>query len=434
MRYQNGLIAISLFSHDSTIRAKTLLYRRSAVYRADWLSTVDKSMTAGGLGTDVDGHLARGIMQAMPVLMDAFDDDGRIVAWNAECERVTGYSAAEMIGNPMAIEKLYPDAAYRTFMLTQAQHRDEDISVRELTAKDGTRKTVQWFNVGARLKVTGWSDWSIGIDITERRRLETALQDATTREQRRIASDLHDGLGQELSGLSMLATGLEREHAVRDPKLARDLRQLARLASRSVATCKQLAHGLAPLKAHRNSLVEALAALASDSTGRTGGPMVLFSERTSAASLVSAEVNNHLYRIAQEALNNALTHSGAHFVHIQLCVESTKITLRIRDDGRGFAARSPNPRCMGMQTMRDRARAIGGRLYISSEQGVVIDCELPNRSTPGRLASGESALHLSFGMRLVDLVRRAGAQGITAERLMALIQALPESDNGCTPM
>ena len=156
MRYQNGLIAISLLSHDFSIRARTLLYRRSAVYRADWLSTVE-SMTTGGLGTDVDGRLARGILQAMPVLMYAFDDDGRIVVWNAECERVTGYSAAEMIGNPMAIEKLYPDIAYRTFVLTQAQHRDEDISVWEVTAKDGTRKTVQWFNVGARLKVTGWS-------------------------------------------------------------------------------------------------------------------------------------------------------------------------------------------------------------------------------------------------------------------------------------
>ena len=119
------------------------------VYRAECLSTVDKSMTAGGLGADVDGRLARGILQAMPVLMDAFDDDGRIVVWNAECERVTGYSAAEMIGNPMAIEKLYPNVAYRTFILTQARQRDEDISVRELTAKDGTRKTVQWFNRGA---------------------------------------------------------------------------------------------------------------------------------------------------------------------------------------------------------------------------------------------------------------------------------------------
>jgi PAS domain S-box-containing protein len=175
----------------------------------------------------------------MPVLMDAFDDDGCIVVWNAECERVSGYSAAEMIGDPLAFEKLYPDAEYRTFMLDQAaQRRDEDYSsVWELTAKDGTRKTVEWFNVGARLKVPGWSEWSIGIDITERRRLEIALQEATTREQRRIASDIHDGLGQELSGLSLLATGLAREHATRDAKLAHDLRQLAELASRSVMTC-----------------------------------------------------------------------------------------------------------------------------------------------------------------------------------------------------
>ena len=334
-------------------------------------------------GPEVNAHWARGILQGMPVLMDAFDDDGCIVVWNAECERVSGYSAAEMIGNPLAFERLYPDVEYRIFMMDQAaQRRDEDYSsVWELTAKDGTRKTVEWFNVGARLKVPGWSEWSIGIDITERRRLEIALQEATTREQRRIASEIHDGLGQELSGLSLLATGLAREHAARDAKLARDLRQLAELASRSVTTCRFLAQGLAPLQEHQNSLVEALRRLASDSTGRAGGPKVLFSEDTSAPSLLSQEANNQLYRIAQEALNNALKHSGAGLVRIQLCVDRIKIILRISDDGHGFAARPASSRGMGMQTMRDRAAAIGGRLSISSQRGTVIDCECHNRFT-----------------------------------------------------
>src|SRR5271155_4690463 len=71
-------------------------------------------------GPEVNAHWARGILQGMPVLMDAFDDDGCIVVWNAECERVSGYSAAEMIGNPLAFEKLYPDVEYRTFMMDQA--------------------------------------------------------------------------------------------------------------------------------------------------------------------------------------------------------------------------------------------------------------------------------------------------------------------------
>jgi PAS domain S-box-containing protein len=347
---------------------------------------MDKGLAGRSHRPEVNARWARGILQGMPVLMDAFDDRGYIVVWNAECERVSGYSAAEIIDNPLAFERLYPDDEYRTFMMDQAaKRRHEDYSsVWELTAKDGTRKTVEWFNVGARLTVPGWSEWSIGIDITERRRLEIALQEATTREQRRIASEIHDGLGQELSGLSLLASGLAAEHASRDGKLAHDLRRLADLASRSVTTCRFLAQGLAPLREHQNSLVEALRGLAAESTGRAGGPKVLFSEDSSAPSLLSQEVNNQLYRIAQEALNNALKHSGAHLVQIHLCVDRLKVELRISDDGRGFGASPPILRGMGMQTMRDRAAAVGGRLSISTDglRGTVVDCACHNRLTP----------------------------------------------------
>lgn len=117
---------------------------------------------------ELNARWARDILQGMPVLLDAFDGDGRIVVWNAECERVTGYSAADMLGNRRALEILYPDKEYRTFMLEEAWRRVDDdySSAWELTANDGTQKTVEWFNVGARLKVPGWFQWSIGIDIT----------------------------------------------------------------------------------------------------------------------------------------------------------------------------------------------------------------------------------------------------------------------------
>lgn len=335
---------------------------------------------------DVNARWARGILQGMPVLMDAFDGDGCIVVWNAECERVAGYSAAEIVGNRSALEMLYPDIEYRKFMLEQAKRRrDEDYSsVWELTAKDGTPKTVEWFNVGARLKVPGWSEWSVGIDITERRRLEKAIQEATTREQRRIAREIHDGLGQELSGLSLLASGLAGEHAQHNAKLAHDLRKIAKLASRCVTTCRLLAQGLAPLREHQDSLAGALRQLASDTTGRAGGPTVLFSEAISAPSLISQEANDQLYRIAQEALNNALKHSAARIVEIQLSIDRAKIRLQISDDGRGLGAPASGSRGMGLQTMRDRAAAIGGRLSISTKRprGTVIGCECHNRFGP----------------------------------------------------
>jgi PAS domain S-box-containing protein len=343
----------------------------------------ERGYVVGEDSPEINAQWARGILQGMPVLMDAFDADGSIVMWNAECERVTGYSAAEIIGNPRALEKLYPDVEYRTFMMEEARrrHNDDYSSVWQLTAKDGTRKTVEWFNVGSRLKVPGWLEWSIGIDITERKRLEAALQEAGGREQRRIASELHDGLGQELSGLSLLAAGLAAEHAHNHAKLAHDLRQLAELASRSVTTCRTLAHGLSPLREHQNSLVDALRQLASDTTGLAGGPTVTFTEASSARSVVSHEFNNHLYRIAQEALNNSLKHSEARSIQIRLYIDRNKVCLQISDDGCGIGALPGFSNGIGMQTMRDRAAAIGGRLTISINEpkGTLIQCECFNR-------------------------------------------------------
>ena len=85
------------------------------------------------------------IVEGMPVLMDAYDEHGLIVAWNSECKRVSGYAAAEMIGNPKAMETLYPDSRYRELKLAEAHRRrqEEHGSVWELTAKDGSPRTIE---------------------------------------------------------------------------------------------------------------------------------------------------------------------------------------------------------------------------------------------------------------------------------------------------
>ncbi len=315
-----------------------------------------------GTGSEVNAHWAQGILQAMPILLDAFDDDGCIVAWNAECERVTGYPAAEIVGNRCALEMLYPDIKYRTAMWEEAlRRRHEDYGcVWELTAKDGARVAVEWFNVGARLVIPGWSEWSIGIDISERQRLEIALREATSREQRRIAGEIHDGLGQQLTSLAMLASALAGQRAEHDARLVRDLKRLASLANRSVTTCRLLAQGLSPVREHQYSLASALEQLVSDMTALATGRTVTFINATFAESVIPEPTNNHLYRIAQEALNNSMKHSGAHSIQIRLCVDPAKVCLQITDDGRGIGSLSNLSRGLGMQTMRDRAAAIGG--------------------------------------------------------------------------
>ncbi len=116
------------------------------------------------------------LIRNMPILMDAFDEDHRIVAWNRECECVTGYSAGEIIGNPRALELLYPDPAYRKKVENEifclgadgklsSEYRSME---RSITCKDGQIRTVAWSNISKKFPIAGWKFWAVGVDITDR--------------------------------------------------------------------------------------------------------------------------------------------------------------------------------------------------------------------------------------------------------------------------
>ncbi len=122
----------------------------------------------------------RGIIQGMPVMMDAFSADNTLLAWNKECERVTGYSAEEIVGNPKAIEMLYPDDEYREKMLrdlvsAEGVFREWEF---DLKCKDGSTKTIAWSNVSDQVSIPGWFTWAIGVDVTERKQVKRALQES----------------------------------------------------------------------------------------------------------------------------------------------------------------------------------------------------------------------------------------------------------------
>ncbi|HZL87382.1 MAG TPA: PAS domain S-box protein [Pirellulaceae bacterium] len=123
------------------------------------------------------------VVRGMPVMMDALDDSGMIVAWNDECERVTGYKAAEIIGNPRALELLYPDRAYREAMMAEWGRRGGNYLNWEwdLTCKDGSVRTIAWSNISMKLPIAGWSTWGIGVDVTERKRATEALRESEER-------------------------------------------------------------------------------------------------------------------------------------------------------------------------------------------------------------------------------------------------------------
>jgi two-component system, NtrC family, sensor kinase len=132
--------------------------------------------------TDRQQHEARlrVFLENMPVMLDVFDDNGNIIAWNSECERVTGFAADEIINNPHALELLYPDATYRTEMLAEWARKGNNFRnwEIELTCKDGSKRTILWCTISAVLPVAGWSNWSLGLDITDRKHIEVELQRA----------------------------------------------------------------------------------------------------------------------------------------------------------------------------------------------------------------------------------------------------------------
>jgi two-component system cell cycle sensor histidine kinase/response regulator CckA len=119
----------------------------------------------------------RRILEGMPIMLNAFDERGNLVAWNQECERVTGYSATEMVGNPRAVELLYPDRAYRERMHSEWSQRGNNYYHWEwdLICKDGSVRTISWSNIAAVLPIPGWARWGVGFNVTERKQAEAAL-------------------------------------------------------------------------------------------------------------------------------------------------------------------------------------------------------------------------------------------------------------------
>ena len=220
----------------------------------------------------------------------------------------------------------------------------------------------------------------VAINITERRRLERQILEISDREQARIGQEIHDGLCQQLVSLAFDANSLAG--ALLEKKLteARTAQRMADFLDKAITEARQLSRGLFPIRIEAQGLPSALEELAR-STGERCGIQCRF-ELMNMSSIKTKAVATHLYRIAQEAINNAVKHSHAKAIAVRLQAEDGRLRLEVDDDGVGIAqAKVKDAAGMGLHIMDYRARTIGGTLCCQPGPagGTRVCCCVPTR-------------------------------------------------------
>jgi PAS domain S-box-containing protein len=350
------------------------------------------------------------VVEAAPNAMIIVNAGGCITLVNTQVEAVFGYARDELIGHP--IEMLVPER-FRSDHMGDRRGYFGDARARPMGAgrelfgrrKDGSEIPVEIglnpihtsegllvlasiIDISERKQAERQAQQQrneleqlrqqktalLEREVAERARLEREVIDICAREQRRIAYDLHDSVGQQLMGIALCAKLLEEQlrgerHSEADKagilvKLANDAAREARLTARTL----EGADGVGDLKTALQSLAISVSRDCSVKTTVTA----------EGSSLpISPPVAAQLYRIAQEAVHNAVEHGAAREVQINLAFNHEVMVLTIRDNGKGFESNA-NGNGMGLRIMRYRAQCIGGSCDVqSSSEGTVVRCRVP---------------------------------------------------------
>ncbi len=275
-----------------------------------------------------------------------------------------GMSIEDMVGQHISILLPEPVRAYVIGKLAQVVTTLETADYEfEVRSHEGN---IQYFeNRAVRVRGDGVrTNISLTVrDITERKRLEQEILDVSSRERQTIGRDLHDGLGQELTGVALMLRGLAKRIQKRCPDSIDHVNEIVLLVNQSIETARSLARGLMPVNKDGAGLAFSLRALAERSHALYGF-QVQFRAKVLPDLALSETTASHLYRIAQEALTNTARHGRASAAAIFLLLTEEKFLLRISDNGVGLGAPSETTPGMGLKIMKYRASMIGARFEI----------------------------------------------------------------------
>jgi len=214
-------------------------------------------------------------------------------------------------------------------------------------------------------------------EVAVRERLEHELLHISEREQRRVGHDIHDSLCQHLTGTALAGQVLAENLKARGSPQARDANRVVELIEEGITLSRNLAKGLNTVRLSTDGLMEALEDFAA-STSDLFKISCRF-ECSLPVLIGEAETSEHLYRIAQEAVGNAIKHGHAKNILIRLETSGSGKVLKVIDDGSGLPSAPLNGKGMGLRIMSYRAELIGARFNIRRREtsGTVVTCLLP---------------------------------------------------------
>lgn len=326
------------------------------------------------------------IFDSVPALILYHDKSGKIIRVNR--------AGAEIIGE--SLYKLHGSSVYEWFPGDTSRFEEEDAAIYAhgkprlglLHAIRNSQGDIRWLRMN-KVPYRDLEQRVIGIiifavDVSAHKRLERRLMELRANEERRLGYDLHDGVGQQLSGILYLVRRLEKRLRAAENAEAESAAEVIKLVKDAVEMVRDMSKGLSPLGDEPDALSLGLAELAKKTREQMG--LACHFEEEGPVLIFEREAAEHLYRIAQEAVNNAIRHSEASEVTIRLSQGDDETLLEVSDNGIGLPAErvdrdrrnGRDAQGLGLGIMEHRAALLGAdfELKQGAPSGLVLRCRL----------------------------------------------------------
>ena len=316
------------------------------------------------------------IMKFASEAIVVMDNYGVITDFNQAAENIFGYKFVEISGGN--IEKLVPLVHVENRQIGNKTSLEGNKNIVELTPEEliAIRKDGSEFPIKLTTTMIANDKLCIGIitDLSELSVLKKAITDISTLEQEKIGREVHDNLGQRLTGINLLAGDLKRNIKIEDKKSSQTLNQIIKQIGLAIGETRNVSHGLSPILFPPQKLQEALIKLMEMADKANIEKQVEFSKILRFSDNTSAI---QVYRIAQEAINNAIKYSKASKITLHLKTHLNQMMLVIQDDGVGIDLKGKKVDWgIGLKIMQYRASSINANLFIESSlgKGTIVRC------------------------------------------------------------